>query len=105
VAQQVRRADGDPGAYASTGGQPLVAADTSATCRTVLVDVGAPGSPQYVLTQAQSFLVDTAGRACPTPPIRATPAGPWPPRRSQILDAAGNVLADERLGKLESPSS
>jgi hypothetical protein len=94
---------GNPGAYAPTGGQPLVAADTSATCRTVLVDVGAPGSPQYVLTQAQSFLVDTAGRAVPDAsdpcdPGRALAAAPLP-----ILDAAGNVLADERLGKLEEP--
>ena len=51
-------------------------ADTSATCRTVVVDVGAPGAPQYVLTQAQSFVVDAAGRAVPDAVDPCDPAAP-----------------------------
>jgi hypothetical protein len=55
---------GNPGAW-SGGGTPEVTVDTSATCRTVLVDVGATDEPQYVLTQAQSFLAHPDGRAVP----------------------------------------
>ena len=57
---------GNPGAYAASGGDTsMLTVDTSATCRTVVVDVGEPAQPQFVLTQAQSFLVDAAGRAVP----------------------------------------
>ena len=50
----------------------------SATCRTVVVDEGRPGAPQYVLTQAQAFVGDTSGRAAldvadPCDPARAVP--------------------------------
>ena len=37
--------------------------DTSVTCRTVVVDVGEPGHPELVLTQAQSFVERPSGRA------------------------------------------
>ena len=37
--------------------------DTTATCRTVVVDLGRPGQPELALTQTQSFAVDGAGRA------------------------------------------
>jgi murein DD-endopeptidase MepM/ murein hydrolase activator NlpD len=58
---------GDPSAWVTgvhESGAPQ-AADTSASCHTVVIDVGDDGSPQYALTQARSFLVDADGRAVP----------------------------------------
>jgi hypothetical protein len=73
---------GDPTAWV-TGGLVTPTVDTSQTCRTVVIDVGEPGSPQFVLTQAQSFLVDADGRAVPDAvdacdPGRALSAAPVP---------------------------
>jgi hypothetical protein len=48
--------------------------DTSKTCHTVVVDVGAPGAPRFVLTRAQRFLADAAGRAVPA---SDDPCDPW----------------------------
>ena len=85
LAQQVRRADGQPGRVRveRRAGRRWSPVDTSATCRTVVVDVGEPGAPQFALTQAQSFLVDAAGRAVPDAvdpcdPGRALSAAPLP---------------------------
>jgi hypothetical protein len=41
--------------------------DVSATCHTVLVDVGTTGAPLYALTQAQLFFAETSGRAVLSP--------------------------------------
>ncbi len=59
---------------AGAGGALGPAVDTSATCRTVVVDVGEPGAPVYALTQAQSFLVSPDGRAVPDAVDRCDPA-------------------------------
>jgi hypothetical protein len=94
---------GNPGAYASSSAQQsLVTVDTSQTCRTVLVDVGTNGAPQYVLTQGQSFLVDAAGRAVPDAfdpcdPARALDAAPLP-----VEGEAGGVAGDA-VAELEEP--
>jgi murein DD-endopeptidase MepM/ murein hydrolase activator NlpD len=70
---------GTPEAWVGTGPASWQAVDTSATCRTVVVDVGEVGSPQYVLTQAQAFDGAPSGRAVPRAvdpcdPSRAVPA-------------------------------
>jgi hypothetical protein len=57
------------------------AVDTSTTCRTVVVDLGQPGQPEYALTQAHRFGVDGSGRAVatagdPCDPNRPAPAPP-----------------------------
>lgn len=93
---------GNPAAAASAGQASMVTVDTSATCRTVVVDVGTAEAPQYVLTQAQSYLVDDAGRAVPAAvdpcdPGRALTAAPPPGP-----DAAGDPAA-EAAAKLEDP--
>jgi murein DD-endopeptidase MepM/ murein hydrolase activator NlpD len=96
---------GNPAAAASAGQPSMVTVDTSATCRTVVVDVGTAPAPQYALTQAQSFLVDGAGRAVPDAvdpcdPGRALTAAPLPPPP----DAAGAPLPSPDLAaKLEDP--
>ena len=56
---------GTPEAWVGTTPASWQAVDTSATCRTVVVDVGQVGAPQYVLTQAQAFDAKTTGRAVP----------------------------------------
>jgi hypothetical protein len=56
---------GAPDAWVCTAPASWTAVDTSVTCRTVVVDVGPPGAPQYVLTQAQAFVSETSGRAVP----------------------------------------
>ena len=95
---------GNPGAYAANGGAAaMLTVDTSATCRTVLVDVGVDGQSQYVLTQAQSFFVDGVGRAVPDTddpcdPARLLSAAPLP----AAPDASG-VAAPEIVAKLEEP--
>jgi hypothetical protein len=43
-------------------------------CRTVIVDVGAPGRPEFVLTLAQSFASETSGRAVPVIPDPCDPS-------------------------------
>jgi murein DD-endopeptidase MepM/ murein hydrolase activator NlpD len=53
--------------------------DTSRTCRTVVVDVGSPRRPELVLTEAQRFAADPAGRTVlapddPCDPQRIAPA-------------------------------
>ena len=75
----------------------MATVDTSATCRTVVVDVGQPGEPQYVLTQAQSFLVETSGRAVPEPPIRATPGAARRRRRRRPSSATSVPLVRPAL--------
>ncbi|MET0458943.1 MAG: hypothetical protein ABW195_06830, partial [Ilumatobacteraceae bacterium] len=70
---------GTPEAWVSGPSASWIPADTSATCRTVVVDEGRPGAPQYVLTQAQAFVGETSGRATldvadPCDPARAVPA-------------------------------
>ena len=50
------------GVGATTAWTPV---DTTATCHTVIVDVGAPGAPRLLLTQAQQFRADSTGRATP----------------------------------------
>ena len=48
--------------------------DTPATCRTVVVDLGQPGAPQYVLTQAQrSSATPPAGPCSRRRPVRPVP--------------------------------
>ena len=94
---------GNPGAFTSSAGQAMVTVDMSATCRTVVVDVGTAGQPQYVLTQAQSFLVDGAGRAVPDAidpcdPARALTAAPAP-----VAPDATGTADPELAGKLEEP--
>jgi hypothetical protein len=75
---------GTPEAWTSTSASSWTKVDTSATCHTVVVDMGAPGAPQYVLTQAQTFLGETSGRAVldasdPCDPSRDVPvAAPRP---------------------------
>ena len=44
------------------------------TCRTVIVDVGAPERPEYVLTLATSFASETSGRAVPVTPDPCDPS-------------------------------
>ncbi len=56
---------GRPEAWVGTTPASWQAVDTSATCRTVVVDVGQVGAPQYVLTQAQAFDSNVSGRAVP----------------------------------------
>jgi hypothetical protein len=50
-------------------------------CRTVVVDLGLPGAPEYVLTQAEAFRAGADGRAVvrphdPCDPNRPAPAKP-----------------------------
>jgi murein DD-endopeptidase MepM/ murein hydrolase activator NlpD len=96
---------GNPGAFSSNVGQAsMITVDTSATCRTVLVDVGDVGAPQFALTQAQSFLVDAAGRAVPDAidpcdPARALAAAPQPIAPDSATAGAGS----DHLAKLEEP--
>ena len=52
---------GTPDAWVGAAPASWTAVDTSVTCHTVVVDVGPPGAPQYVLTQAQSFLARDVG--------------------------------------------
>jgi hypothetical protein len=72
---------GTPAAWVAGTPASWAAVDTSATCRTVVVDVGEPGAPQYVLTQAQSFVGEASGRAVP----RAT--DPCDPARQTAVPA------------------
>ncbi len=96
---------GNPGAYAPSDTQTSMATvATSETCRTVVVDVGEPGSPQYALTQAQTFLVDGAGRAVPDAvdpcdPARALSAAPLPTSPAPT----GDPTANDRVGTLNEP--
>ena len=67
---------------ASVGaGSAWTPVDTSMTCQTAVVDLGPPGEPQYVLTQAQGFVATPSGRAVPKAvdpcdPARTAPLGP-----------------------------
>jgi hypothetical protein len=62
------------GAWKWTPQAPLV-------CRTVVTDLGPPGEPEYVLTQARAFSAAADGRAVvrphdPCDPTRPAPAKP-----------------------------
>ncbi len=63
------------------------------TCRTVIVDVGAPARPEYVLTLAQRFTSESSGRAVPAAPDPCDPARqPMPSPdddRAQVSDRRG----------------
>ena len=66
--------------------------DTSATCRTIVIDVGTSERPEYLLTQSQLFFAEAAGdRAFSSPldlcdPGRAPPSEPAP-----TTEIIGNV--------------
>ena len=60
----------------------------------MLVDEGKPGAPQYVLTQAQTFVGETSGRAVlaladPCDPTRAIPAA------APTVDDAAELSSDD----------
>jgi hypothetical protein len=64
-----------------TGGARKLAPQAPLSCRTVVTDVGVPGDPEYVLTQARGFTADRNGRALlplndPCDPTRPPPAKP-----------------------------
>jgi hypothetical protein len=40
--------------------------DRSATCHTIVMDYGAPGQPEYALSQAQLFFAESSGLAVPS---------------------------------------
>jgi murein DD-endopeptidase MepM/ murein hydrolase activator NlpD len=82
---------GQPEAWVGTT-PAWTAVDTSATCRTVVVDLGQPGQPEYGLTQAHMFGTDGSGRAVaaagdPCDPNRPAPA--QPPTDTPTLPAEG----------------
>jgi Transglycosylase-like domain len=84
---------GSPEAWVGSAPAPWRPVETTVTCRTVVVDVGRPGSPQYVLTQGQAFDADTSGRAVPRAvdpcdPARAVLATP-PVHESPIVPVSG----------------
>jgi len=92
---------GNPGLVNLTGALPSQTVDTSATCYTVLVDVGTAGHSQFVPTQAQSFLAAPDGRAVPNAsdpcdPGRALSAAP-------PADAGLGGSGGEAVAKLEQP--
>jgi hypothetical protein len=92
---------GDPSAWVTGahGSGPPQSADTSATCHTVVVDVGDTDTPEYALTQAHSFLVDADGRAVPNAQDPCDPG--------RVLDAAPPALpggpAPDTLATLVAP--
>jgi hypothetical protein len=66
----------------------------SVTCRTVVTDLGAPGDPEYVLTQARAFNVTRDGRAVvrrndPCDPNRPAPRKP-PSGLAELTPAGDN---------------
>ena len=52
--------------------------DVEQACHTVVVDVGEPGAPRFVLTQAQQFAADSSGRAVPAVDDPCDPGSPEP---------------------------
>jgi len=71
---------GQPEAWVGTT-PAWTAVDTSATCRTVVIDLGSTGQPEYALTQAHTFGTDGTGRAVaaagdPCDPNRPAPEPP-----------------------------
>ena len=94
--------------YSELLGRPWVAdmdswtpVDTSMTCHTVVVDVGTPGAPRFVLTQANRFMPTRPGGRCRPPTTRAIPPGRRhrrppassrrPARVTERFDSAGRV--------------
>jgi len=85
---------------------PAATVDTSATCRTIVIDVGEPGKPQYALSQGQSFLVHPDGRAVPNAhdpcdPGRALLAAPPPASPEE----AATLTPRDLLAELGTPAT
>jgi murein DD-endopeptidase MepM/ murein hydrolase activator NlpD len=101
---------GDPSAWVSGAGldASMLSVATSGTCRTVVVDVGTDGQAQYALTQAQSFLVASDGRAVPNAddpcdPGRILDAAPPAPPAAPAAPAAPGAPAQDTLATLVDP--
>ena len=84
---------GNPGAYAERHADLDGHGRHVRECRTVVVDVGEPGAPQYALTQAQTFLVDAAGRAVPD---AVDPCDPARALRGAAADGPGTDRRSDR---------
>ena len=63
------------------------------TCRTVIVAVGSPERPEYVLTLAQGFVSATSGRAVPVTP------DPCDPSRRPVKAHHASLASRRRLAK------
>jgi murein DD-endopeptidase MepM/ murein hydrolase activator NlpD len=75
------------------------AVDISQVCHTVVVDLGSPDAPRYVLTQAQRFAAEPMGRAVPTRVDPCDPARPAPAPPPMTVDVATPVRTRGGLGK------
>ncbi len=69
---------GSPEAW-TLGASMWTPVDVSATCRTIVVDAGVAGQPEYVLTEAQLFFAESSGLAVPSPLDRCDPGRAPPP--------------------------